>query len=56
MKLLFLTTYGIDINKEHIFTKNVWKYLSQYYTPTQLILGSCIIDEQKPSPYIEEKN
>ena len=55
MKLLFLTTYGIDINKEHIFTKNVWKYLSQYYTPTQLILGSCIIDEQKPSPYIEEK-
>lgn len=55
MKLLFLTTKNLYINNEHPFTKNVCKYLSQYYTVEELVFCSCIIDEQRDSYYEEEK-
>ena len=32
MKVLFLTTYNVPINKEHFFTKSVWQGLCAYFS------------------------
>lgn len=32
MKLLFLTTFNVDVEHEHIFTKNVIKYLARHFS------------------------
>lgn len=46
MKLLFLTTYQVPIDKEHYFTKNVWKELSQAISSTgdECVLGTVLED------------
>lgn len=48
MKLLFLTTYNISIEREHFFTKNVWKELSKlsYANLSSILFTDNIIDSK----------
>lgn len=57
MKLLFLTTYNVSIEKDHFFTRNVWKGLcGQFNSETsQLALATIIVDSQYSETMILEE-
>ncbi len=48
MKVLFLTTYSVEIQYEHYFTKNVWKYFAKHQEQSEqvdeLVLGTVLTD------------
>ncbi|WP_273389149.1 glycosyltransferase [Barnesiella viscericola] len=48
MKLLFLTTYNVSLEREHFFTKNVWKELSKlsYANLSSILFLDNIIDSR----------
>ena len=48
MKLLFLTTYNVSLEKEHFFTINVWKELSKlsYVNLSSILFTDNIIDSK----------
>lgn len=60
MKLLFLTTLGRAISKEHVFTRNVWKGLCQKFDgegcTDELVVASMFLDSRASEPYITESS
>lgn len=48
MNLLFLTTYNVSLEKEHVFTKNVWQELSKlsYANLSSILFTDDIIDSK----------
>lgn len=60
MKLLFLTTLGSPVDKEHVFTRNVWKGLCQKFDSEgcvdELVVASIFLDARASEPYITESS
>lgn len=58
MKLLFLTTLNSAIDKEHVFTRNVWKGLCQQFDKEgggdELVVASIFLDSHANEPFITE--
>lgn len=58
MKLLFLTTLNSAIDKEHVFTRNVWKGLCQKFDKEgdgdELVGASVFLDAHSSEPFITE--
>lgn len=58
MKLLFLTTLNSAIDKEHVFTRNVWKGLCQQFDKEgkgdELVLASVFLDVNSCESFISE--
>ena len=58
MKLLFLTTQNSAIDKEHVFTRNVWKGLCQKFDKEgkddELVVASVFLDAHSSEPFITE--
>lgn len=48
MKLLFLTTYNVSIDREHYFTINVWNELCKQFGSgaDEIIMATIIVDSQ----------
>lgn len=48
MKLLFLTTYNVSLEREHVFTKNVWKELSKlsYANLSSILFTNNVINSK----------
>ena len=58
MKLLFLTTYNVTIEREHFFTINVWNELCKQFDSIadEIALATIVVDTQyTESTIIEEK-
>ena len=54
MKLLFLTTYNVPIEREHFFTINVWEGLCEQFClgTDDIALATIIVDSQHEVPSI----
>lgn len=57
MKLLFLTTYNVPIEKEHVFTINVWNGLCDYFNKTddEIVLATIVVESQYTDSSITEE-
>lgn len=51
MKVLFLTTYNVTLEREHFFTINVWKAIAKLHSDNvllsrdELVLGTIVVDD-----------
>lgn len=57
MKLLFLTTYNVTIQREHIFTFNVWSGLCKQFASIndEISLATIVVDAQYTESTITEE-
>lgn len=57
MKLLFLTTYNLTIEREHIFTFNVWNGLCKQFASIndEISLATIVVDAQYTESTITEE-
>ena len=57
MKLLFLTTYNIAIECEHVFTINVWNGLCDHFNNTddEIVLATIVVESQYTDSSITEE-
>lgn len=57
MKLLFLTTYNVTIQREHFFTIDVWNGLCDYFNNTddEIVLATIVVESQYTDSSITEE-
>lgn len=57
MKLLFLTTYNVTLEREHFFTINVWNGLCKHfeYDTEEIALATIHVEPQRIESYISEE-
>lgn len=56
MKLLFLTTYNVMLEHEHVFTINVWNSLCKHFEQgtDEIVLATIVVDSQYTESFIQE--